>query len=147
MAAFLLKTAFVHAGIVSSGIGEKPPVVRSGSSGSVKSIMHRVQSFAALPPVIFHKYRVEKTLENGVFGEVLKAYIRVSKNITVLDLTVCVVFPLFPSSPASLSLYVFRRFGRAHLGREGYWLIAFGHFRFTGVFRFNGLAEHLNSYP
>ncbi len=36
--------------------------------------MHRVQSFSVLPPVIFHKYRVEKTLENGVFGEVLKAY-------------------------------------------------------------------------
>jgi len=36
--------------------------------------MQREQSFSSLPPVIFHKYQVESTLENGVFGEVLKAY-------------------------------------------------------------------------
>ncbi len=45
-----------------------------GGSSFFDRAMHRVQSFSSLPPVIFHKYQVEKTLENGVFGEVLKAY-------------------------------------------------------------------------
>ncbi len=41
---------------------------------SSKSSLGRQQSFSSLPPVIRNKYHVEKTLENGVFGEVLKAY-------------------------------------------------------------------------
>lgn len=33
-----------------------------------------------LPPVIFHKYEIEKQLENGVFGEVLKAHRKVNND-------------------------------------------------------------------
>ena len=42
--------------------------------------MQRVQSFSSLPPVIFHKYEIEKTLENGVFGEVLKVIVLLQNN-------------------------------------------------------------------
>lgn len=38
--------------------------------------MQRKPSFSSLPPVIFHKYDIDRQLENGVFGEILKAYKR-----------------------------------------------------------------------